>query len=52
MASELLRKLPTDLTVFSVVIYEIGTDVSEKPTASIVRFDCDDWQCLWFFSDH
>jgi hypothetical protein len=31
MASELLRTLPVDLTVFWVVVYKICTDVSETP---------------------
>jgi hypothetical protein len=52
MASELLGTLPIDLTVFWVVVYEIGKDVSEKPAASIAGPECDDWQCLWFFSAH
>jgi hypothetical protein len=33
MASELLRTLPLDATVFWVVVYKIGNDVSEKPAA-------------------
>jgi hypothetical protein len=49
MASELLRTLPIDVTVFWVAVYEIGTDVSEKPAAAISEAGRDDWQCTWFF---